>query len=74
MTEKAKEPRELYGTAAAADCLGLSRAAVKYHIRAGTLRGELIGRSMVFRRDELDRFQRERRSPGRPPKRKSGGR
>jgi hypothetical protein len=59
----------LYSTAEAAQELNMSIAALKYHIyTAKTLSGQLVGKSLVFTQDEIDRFQSVRRRPGRPKK------
>jgi len=62
---------KLYSTAEAAKYLGISKSGLKYHlypekdlcpIRVGE------GRVLVFTQDMLDRFQANRRKPGRPKK------
>ena len=58
----------LYSTKAAAKYIGLSVAGVKYHIREGNLKGQLVGNSLVFTQDELDNFKSTKRPPGRPKK------
>ena len=59
---------ELYGTAEAAEYVGLSVAGFKYHLYvAEDLHPHRkIGRNLVFIREQLDRFQQARRGPGRP--------
>lgn len=61
---------QLYSTKKAAEYLRLSVAAIKYHIHvAGNLTPDAkIGHSLVFTQATLDRFQENRRSPGRPKK------
>lgn len=54
------------GTNDAAEFLGLSVPALKYHLRLGHLSGQLIGRSLVFTRTELERFAAIPRPRGRP--------
>lgn len=62
------------GIVQAAEYCGMSVAALKYHIYEGSdgtgpqdLRGRMIGHSIVFEREELDRFMAGKRKPGRPP-------
>ena len=58
---------KLYSTQQAADYLGLSLSALKYHIHvAGNLHPAKVGNSLVFTQEQLDQFQSTRRSPGRP--------
>jgi excisionase family DNA binding protein len=59
----------LFTMAEAAEYLGISQSMMEtYVIRRGEIQGSRIGRSWVFTREALDRFQSEqRRSPGRPP-------
>ena len=46
--------------------LGLTVAAVKYHIRQGNLIGMTVLGRLAFDRAELDRFKASKRSQGRP--------
>lgn len=62
---------KLYSTTEAAEYLDKTVASLKYHIHvAKTLKGQLVGHSLVFTQEELDRFKRNERPPGRPPKQK----
>jgi len=69
---------ELMGTNEAAEYLksllrgGMSVAALKYHVRQGNITPTKIGKTLVYRRSELDEFAKNRRRPGRP--RKNAGR
>ncbi len=59
----------VYDVAAAAEYLGMTVDALKYHIHgAETISTRRLGRLLVFTQDELDRFKREKRPQGRPPK------
>lgn len=59
---------QLYSTQEAAEYLGVSVSDIKHHVyTAHTLHPTRIGHSLVFTQDELDRFNREKRKPGRPP-------
>lgn len=59
---------ELVTTDIAAAELGVSRWAVLKAIHQGRLHGEKLGRDYVIERPELERYKRERRGRGRPPK------
>lgn len=62
---------KLYSTAEAAEYLGLSLAAMKYHTHiAENLRPQKVGHSLVFTQAQLDEFLATRRKPGRPRKEK----
>ncbi len=62
------ETVRLYTTGEAAEYLGLSVAAIKYHVHtAHTLTPQKVGHSLVFSGHELDTFKSIKRSPGRPP-------
>lgn len=54
---------------AAAEQLGMSRWAVWKAVQRGRLNAKRVGRDYFVHQDELARFQRERRPPGRPPAR-----
>ena len=61
--------QKLFSTRQAAEYLGLSLSAIKYHIHeAKTITGELIGNSLIFTQEELDRFKENKRPQGRPRK------
>lgn len=63
------ESKPFYSTTEAAEYLGLSLAALKYHIHiAKNITGHLVGNSLVFTQEELDRFQANKRPQGRPRK------
>jgi len=57
---------ELFSTAQAAEYLGLTVEAIKYHLRRGHLKPQKVGNSHVYTKLELSRFQRTRRPRGRP--------
>lgn len=60
------EPK-LYSTEEAARYLGKSVSAMKYHIHIRrTLKGRLIGKTLVFTQAELDEFKANLRRQGRP--------
>ena len=60
---------KLYGIHGAAKYLGISVAALKYHIHTSkTIAPARIGHSLVFTQDQLDQFKSNRRKPGRPRK------
>jgi hypothetical protein len=59
----------IYGTEQAAEYLGLSVPGVKYHVyTTKRLTPQLVGKSLVFTREQLDEFNATRRGPGRPRK------
>jgi len=63
---------KLYSTSEAATYLGLSVAAIKYHVHiARNIEPQRVGHSLVFTQEQLDEFKKTRRSPGRPRKEKS---
>lgn len=68
MPRKKNRTLKLYGTNEAAKYVGLTVPAFKYHIYNDNVEGQMIGNSLVFTQDELDRFKKEKRGPGRPPK------
>lgn len=60
---------QLYSTKDAAAYLKVSVSDIKYHVHtAHTLHPQRIGHSLVFTQEELDRFNRDKRKPGRPTK------
>ena len=61
---------KLYGTEKAAEYLGMSLAALKYHIYVAhnISPHQKIGKALVFTQEQLNEFQSTRRGPGRPPK------
>ena len=63
---------ELCSTEEAAEYLGMTVAAVKYHVHvAHNLNPMRIGRSLVYTREQLDRFKESKRPQGRPTKEES---
>jgi len=60
--------KTLLSTSEAADYLGMTVRGVWYHIRRGHLSPTKVGKTLVFTRDQLDRFQINRRPAGRPRK------
>lgn len=66
---------ELYSTEEAAKYLGKSVSAIKYHIHVkGNLRGQLVGKTLVFTQAQLDEFAANLRPQGRPRDKSSGDR
>jgi excisionase family DNA binding protein len=66
-----RSDQNVFSTAEAADYLGVSlRTMKKYIHETHTLAGQLVGKTLVFERDELDRFmaRADERKPGRPAK------
>lgn len=56
-----------FTTAEAANYLGMEVGALKGHIyRTRDLKGQLIGRTLTFEKDALDKFAEKRQPPGRP--------
>ena len=60
----------LYGTAEAAEYVGLSQSGLRYYlyVKKSLVPHKKIGQSLIFTREQLDRFQETRRGPGRPRK------
>lgn len=56
----------MYSTQQAADVLGLSVKTVAQHCRSGLIRAVKAGRDWRIPEAEIERYQRERRPPGRP--------
>lgn len=60
---------KFFSTEQAAKYLGLSVAAMKYHIyTAKNILPTLIGNSLVFTSEQLEQFKLNRRPQGRPKK------
>jgi hypothetical protein len=70
MSDQFPPDKDLFSTAEAAAYLGLSLATVKYHVHVmENLKPDAkVGPTLVFRRQTLDRFLKEKRGPGRPKK------
>jgi hypothetical protein len=61
--------KSLFSTEEAAAYLGISVAALKYHVHIGkNLTPEKVGNSLVFTRPQLDHFLANKRPQGRPKK------
>ena len=61
------EIKQFFSTNEAAKYLNLSVASIRYHLyRAKDLTGASLGNSLMFTREELDRFHSNKRPPGRP--------
>lgn len=57
--------KTLFGVEEAAWYLGVAPVTIKHHVyKSNLLKGELIGKTLVFTRDELDAFEAERPRPG----------
>jgi excisionase family DNA binding protein len=66
------DPNDLFSTEDAARYLAVDVRTIRYHVyESGHLVGELVGRSRVFRRSELDRFKEARDRGDIRPGRKS---
>ena len=60
---------KLYSTKEAAEYIGISVSAMKYHIHtAKTVQPLHIGNSLIFTQEMLDEFKANRRPQGRPRK------
>lgn len=55
-----------YTTDEAAEKLGIKRTGVLKLIERKKLKGERVGSQWFIHKDEIARYQRERKSPGRP--------
>lgn len=61
--------KQIFSTRDAAQYLGITFNTMKYHIHyAKTIKGERMGNSLIFTREQLDKFKANKRSPGRPRK------
>jgi len=56
----------IYGTKQAATYLGITVSGLRYHIDAGNIVPEKIGKTLVFTQEQLDQFIKTRRPAGRP--------
>lgn len=64
--------KTLFSTEEAAEHLGLTLAAMKYHtFVAKNITGQLVGNSLVFTKEQLDHFNQNKRPPGRPKGKKN---
>jgi hypothetical protein len=60
---------KIYNTQQAAEYLGFSISSIKYHVYiAKDIKAKMFGNSLMFTKNSLDRFSKNRRSPGRPRK------
>lgn len=59
---------ELLSIPVAAKELGMTRASLWRYVDAEKLPAEKYGRDWLIRREDLEKFDRERRPPGRPRK------
>ena len=63
---------QFFSTNEAAKYLDLSIPTIKYHLyRSKKLSGQMFGNSLMFTRDQLDKFEATPRPVGRPPKRRN---
>lgn len=60
--------KNIFSSTEAAEYLGISLPALKYHIRLKHVKPEMVGNSLVFTRKQLDKFKSTKRPPGRPRK------
>ncbi len=61
------EMKQFFSTKEAAKYLALSVASIYYHLyQARDLKGQMWGNSLMFTKDQLDYFQDNKRSSGRP--------
>lgn len=60
---------QLFSTKEAAEYLGVSVSTVRYHIyEIKTLKGQRVGNSLVFTKEVLDEFKKNKRPARRPRK------
>lgn len=67
-----KERHDLMTTQEAASELGITRKGVIALVRRDLLTAVRIGKSFVFERAEIERYQQERKPRGRPRKSQTG--
>lgn len=61
--------KPFFSTREAAKYLGISFNTMKYHIHYGkNIEGQKVGSSLLFTREQLDKFKTRQRPPGRPKK------
>lgn len=61
--------KQIFSTREAAEYLGLSLHTMRYHIHyVKTIKGQKMGNSLMFTREQLDDFKANKRSAGRPKK------
>lgn len=59
----------IFGIQEAAEYIGISVAALKYHVHVSkTIKPRKIGHSLIFTQTQLDKFIANRRKVGRPRK------
>ena len=58
--------KTLFSTSEAAEYLGMTARGVWYHVNHGHLSPAKVGKTLVFTRTQLDKFQENRRPAGRP--------
>ena len=64
-----RQVNNVFTTKEAAKYLGLSMAGLRYHVRHGNIKPDRIaGGRLLFSRVTLDALNKNRRSPGRPPR------
>lgn len=57
---------ELLTTTEAAEYLGFAEDTVRRYVYRGLLHAEKFGNTLIIRRSECDRYNKTKRSPGRP--------
>jgi excisionase family DNA binding protein len=57
---------KVYDTKQAAEILGIAPVTVRQHINNGTLKAQKLGNGHVIMAEDLEKFQENRRQPGRP--------
>lgn len=61
--------KQSFSTRDAAEYLGIAFETMKYHVhKAKNIQGQKIGNSLMFTREQLDKFKANRRPQGRPKK------
>jgi excisionase family DNA binding protein len=63
-----REGDELLTIKQAADLLDVTPMTVRRHLKAGDIKYERPGREYLIWQSELERYAREKRGPGRPPR------
>lgn len=57
---------EYMSTAEAAEKLGLHQNTMRQHLKRGVIKGVKVGAIWLIHEDEIARYERERKPPGRP--------